>query len=63
RLLFGVPWTGADELVAPGALVSKSLPKVTLRDRIASTLERNVTILLSGQIVFEESMEAVPPRP
>lgn len=63
RLLFGVPWTGADELVAPGALVSKSLSKVTLRDRIASTLERNVTILLSGQIVFEESMEAVPPRP
>ena len=41
--------------------MSKSLSEVTLRDRIASTLDRNVTILLSGQIVFEESMEAAPP--
>jgi uncharacterized hydrophobic protein (TIGR00271 family) len=62
RILFGVPWSRADERVAPGELLSKQLSETTLRDRIASTLDRKVTILLSGQIVFEESMEAAPPN-
>ena len=61
RLLFGVPWLRADERVAPGELVSTALSVLTLRDRIASTLDRSVTILLSGQIVFEASMPAAPP--
>ncbi len=62
RLLFGVPWARVDERVAPGELVSEELSEVTLRDQIASTLDRKVTMLLSGQIVFEQSIEVAAPN-
>jgi hypothetical protein len=40
--------------------LSEELSETTLRDRIASTLDRSVTIQLTGQILFEQSMEAAP---
>lgn len=61
RLLFGVPWSGADQQVAPGEMVSDTLSEVRLRDLIAVALDRQVTLQLSGQIVFEATMEVVPP--
>jgi uncharacterized hydrophobic protein (TIGR00271 family) len=61
RVLFRVPWSRADERVAPGELVPSELTEHSLKQRIAATMDRKVRIQLLGQIVFQEWMEADPP--
>jgi hypothetical protein len=58
RFIFDVALASADELVAPGTLVSADLDATALATRIREKLGRDVEIRFSGQVRYSQRLGA-----